>query len=118
MGEKQPSDQEQAENGAPRLDKLESDAIAEVFGARAVPVASVKGAVGESGAAAAAGIVLALRSMAEGSVVPTVGLAEPDPECAVAASGASQAVVGETFLVNAVACGGTAYSLAIRAARA
>jgi len=107
-----------ASNGAPRLDKLESDAIADVFGARTVPVASVKGAVGESGAAAAAGIVLALRSMAEGSIVPTVGLAEPDPECAVAASGASQAVVGETFLVNAVACGGTAYSLAIRAARA
>ena len=70
-------------NGSPLLDRLEAEAISEVFGTRQLAVASVKGAVGESGAAGAASLVAGLLSMAGGSVLPTAGLMEKDPACLV-----------------------------------
>ena len=45
-----------AANGS-RLDRIEAEAICAVFGERAVPVVSLKGAIGESGAAGSAGVV-------------------------------------------------------------
>jgi len=102
-------------NGSPALDRHEADAIVEVFGPRSLPVASVKGAIGESGASGAAGLIAGLLSIARGAVVPTVGFLEPDPELAVCANSRAQPVRGNAFLVNSVASGGTNYSLAIRA---
>jgi 3-oxoacyl-[acyl-carrier-protein] synthase II len=104
-----------ASNGSPRLDRQEAEAIAEVFGTRPVPVASVKGAIGESGAAGAAAIITGLLSLTAGSLVPTAGFTEPDPALAVCVSSGRQAVTGDTFLANSVASGGTNYSIAIRA---
>lgn len=105
-------------NGSPELDRLEADAIMETFGGRPIPVASVKGAIGESGAAGAAGLVAGLLSIAGGAVVPTVGFEAADPALAVLVSRGPQPVRGHTFLVNSVASGGTSYSLAVRAAAA
>jgi 3-oxoacyl-[acyl-carrier-protein] synthase II len=105
-------------NGSPDLDRLEAQAIGEVFGSRAIAVASVKGAVGEFGAAGAAGLVAVLSSMSEGVVVPTAGFSNRDPACPVQVSGRPQAAGSDTFLVNSVASGGSNYSLAVRAARA
>lgn len=105
-------------NGSPLLDLLEAEAISEVFGARQPAVASVKGSVGESGAAGAASLVAGLLSMANGFVPPTAGWMEKDPACLVHVSSSVQLVSGETFLVNSVASGGTHYSLAVRAIRA
>ncbi len=102
-------------NGSPELDRLEADAIVETFGGRPIPVASVKGAIGESGAAGAAGLVAGLLSIAGGAVVPTVGFEQADPALAVSVSRAPQPVRGHTFLVNSVASGGTSYSVAVRA---
>jgi 3-oxoacyl-[acyl-carrier-protein] synthase II len=104
-------------NGSPVLDRQEADAIVAVFGTRSIPVASVKGAIGESGAAGAAGLITGLLSTASGVVVPTVGFREPDPAIAVCVSSRPQPARGETFLVNSVASGGTNYSLAVRATR-
>jgi len=102
-------------NGSPVLDRQEADAISEVFGRRPVPVCSVKGAIGESGAAGAAGLIMGLRSLAAGTVPPTVGFSQPDPAGTVCVSHAPQPVHGDTFLVNSVASGGTNYSIAVRA---
>ncbi len=102
-------------NGSPVLDRLEADAIVEVFGSRPIPVASVKGAIGESGASGAAGLIAGLLSIAGGAVVPTAGFLQPDPALAVCVSSRPQPTRGEAFLVNSVASGGTNYSLAVRA---
>ena len=103
-------------NGSPALDRHEADAITEVFGAPSIPVASVKGAVGESGASGAAGLIAGLLSIgAGGTLVPTAGFLHPDPALAVCVSSRSQPVKGGAFLVNSVASGGTNYSLLVRA---
>jgi 3-oxoacyl-[acyl-carrier-protein] synthase II len=103
-------------NGSPALDRHEADAIAEVFGSRSIPVASVKGAVGESGASGAAGLIAGLLSIgAGGTLVPTAGFLHPDPALAVCVSSRPQPVKGDAFLVNSVASGGTNYSLLVRA---
>ena len=47
-------------NGSVDFDRLEAQAIAEVFGGRAVRTTSVKGAVGEGGMAGAASLVTAV----------------------------------------------------------
>jgi len=104
-------------NGSPHLDRLEAEAVREVFGARPIAVASLKGAIGESGAAGAAGLLAGLLSISAGVVPPTAGFEQADPACPVSVSGRTQPAAGETFLVNSVASGGTNYSLAVRAAR-
>jgi 3-oxoacyl-[acyl-carrier-protein] synthase II len=103
-------------NGSPHLDRLEAVAIGEVFGNHSMAVASVKGAVGEFGAAGAATLVASLLSMSGGFVVPTAGFSESDPACAVGVSSRSRPVPGDTFLVNGVASGGTNYSIVVKAA--
>jgi act minimal PKS chain-length factor (CLF/KS beta) len=100
-------------NGSPALDRQEADAIAEVFGRASVPVFG-EGAIGESGASGAAGIVAGLLTLADGVIAPTVGFGRPDPALAVCVSNRPQPARGETFLVNSVASGGTNYSLAVR----
>ena len=102
-------------NGSPVLDQQEADAIVDVFGGRPIPVASVKGAIGESGAAGAAGLIAGLLSIAGGTLVPTAGFLRPDPALPLHVSGRPQPTPGDTFLLNSVASGGTTYSLAVRA---
>jgi 3-oxoacyl-[acyl-carrier-protein] synthase II len=104
-----------AANGS-RLDQIEAEAICDVFGDRAVPVVSVKGAIGESGAAGSAGVVAGLLALAAGVVPPTAGFAEADPAAAVSVSSEARPARGGTFLVNAAASGGTNCTLVVRAA--
>ncbi len=54
--------------GTPYNDAMEAIAITRVFGRRAVPVNSIKGAIGH-------------RVLAEGRIPPTAGLVTPDPAC-------------------------------------
>jgi 3-oxoacyl-(acyl-carrier-protein) synthase len=103
---------------SPRLDRLEAAAISEVFGTRSVAVASVKGAIGESGAAGAASLVAGLLSIREGVVVPTTGFLEPEPACAVSVSDRLQPAQSDNFVVNSVASGGTNCSIVVRGTRA
>jgi 3-oxoacyl-[acyl-carrier-protein] synthase II len=69
--------------GTPYNDAMEAVAISRVFGARRVPVNSIKGAIGHTlGAAGAFETVLCVGVMESGLVPPTAGLAHVDPACA------------------------------------
>ena len=105
-------------NGSVDLDAVEASAIAGTFGDRRVPVTSLKGAIGESGAAGAASLIAGLLSLSSGVVPPTAGWGEPDPGCDVNVSCTCRQSGGEVFLVNSVASGGTNYALVARAAGA
>jgi 3-oxoacyl-[acyl-carrier-protein] synthase II len=103
-----------ASNGSPVLDRQEADAVAAVFGTRPIPLSSVKGAIGESGAAGAASLITGLLSLAKGVAAPTAGFSRADSALPVSVSSQPQPVRGDTFLVNSVASGGTNYSIAVR----
>jgi 3-oxoacyl-(acyl-carrier-protein) synthase len=69
--------------GTPFNDAMEARALVQLFGERAVPVNSIKGAIGHTlGAAGAFEAVLCAEVLARGAVPPTAGLLEVDPECA------------------------------------
>jgi 3-oxoacyl-[acyl-carrier-protein] synthase II len=103
-------------NGSPRLDLVEAQAIADVFGPRAVAVASIKGAIGESSAAAVGGLIAGLYAIRDRALIPTVGFGEADPQLCVRVSGALQLIAGDVFLVNSVASGGSIYSAVVQTA--
>ena len=69
--------------GTPYNDAMEATALVRVFGPGAVPVDSIKGAIGHTlGAAGALEAVLCVRVLASGVAPPTAGLEEVDPACA------------------------------------
>jgi len=103
-----------ASNGSPALDCLEAAALGAVFGADAIAVASLKGAIGESSAAGAAGVAAGMLCLRDGSLPPTAGFAVADAALHVRASDRPQAAGRGTFMVNAVASGGTIYSVVAR----
>jgi 3-oxoacyl-[acyl-carrier-protein] synthase II len=103
-------------NSTPVLDRVEAQAIAEVFGPRGVPVVSVKGALGEFGACGGAALMAALLGLAGGVTPPTLGCEQPDPECPVDVSPVARPARGRLALVNATADGGAQFSLVVRAA--
>ena len=105
-------------NSTPALDRVEAQAIREVFGLRAVPVVSIKGAVGECGAVGAASLSAALLCLRRGTLPPTVGLGGTAADCPVNAAGTARAADGMLALVNATADGGAQFSVVVRAAPA
>ena len=69
----------------PHNDRMEGAALADVFGARLAElrVSSSKGQIGHTlGAAGAIEAAITALSLAEGTVPPTIGLADPDPAIA------------------------------------
>jgi 3-oxoacyl-(acyl-carrier-protein) synthase len=103
-------------NGTTALDRIESEAIGEVFGAGGVPVASVKGALGESGATGAASLAAALLCGARGQAPPTVGLKCLAEDCPVDAAPDARRLAGRVALINGFASGGTLVSLVVETA--
>jgi 3-oxoacyl-[acyl-carrier-protein] synthase II len=62
---------------------MEAAAIGRVFGPGAVPVDSIKGAIGHTlGAAGAFEVILCVEALRTGLVPPTAGLQTLDPACA------------------------------------
>ena len=102
-------------NSTRMLDRVEADAIAQVFGPRGVPVVSLKGAIGEFGACGAAALTAALFCLRRGTLPPTLGFEQPDPACPVDVSGCTRGGIGRIALINATADGGAQYSLVVRA---
>jgi 3-oxoacyl-(acyl-carrier-protein) synthase len=104
-------------NASDALDRVEAAALAEVFG-RAKPVTtSIKGALGEFGAAGSAACAAALICGRAGRVPPIAGLATPD----VHTSGLDLALEprnapGPVVLINSFASGGALFSLVLRVA--
>ncbi|HLY37215.1 MAG TPA: beta-ketoacyl-[acyl-carrier-protein] synthase family protein [Candidatus Binatia bacterium] len=69
--------------GTPYNDAMEAAALGRLFEPQAVPVNSIKGAIGHTlGAAGAFEAVMCTRVLATGTVPPTAGLEELDPACA------------------------------------
>jgi 3-oxoacyl-[acyl-carrier-protein] synthase II len=101
-------------NGTPELDQAEAAALRDVFGANAIPVAAIKGALGEFGAAGAAAAAAALLCGREGVIAPTVGWSVPDRVCDVAVAAAARPLGQPCILVNSFASGGTNYSIVVR----
>jgi 3-oxoacyl-[acyl-carrier-protein] synthase II len=107
-----------AANSTPALDRTEAEAIADVFGSRTVPVVSLKGALGESGAAAAAGLVIAPACLRDGVIPPTAGCDEPDLDCPVNVAATTRRFErrpGQVALINSIASGGTIYTAVVSA---
>lgn len=105
-----------AANSSRALDRVEALAIDEVFGPNGVPVVSVKGALGEYGAAGPASVVAALLCLSRGVLPPTLGCDPVDPACRVAVSAEPRQAAGRVALVNASADGGAHCSVVVRAA--
>src|SRR5262249_50672461 len=81
--------------GTPFNDAMEAHALVRIFGERAVPVNSIKGAIGHTlGAAGAFEAALCAEVLARGVIPPTVGLEEIDPECAGLDLGRGEARAG------------------------
>ena len=107
--------------GTPAGDRVEAEALAACFGAHAaaLPITSIKGAIGHTGGAAAAfGVAVAALALAGGWVPPCAGTRVPDPSLGVnVVVDRPQAVTGRAALVNAFAFGGSNISLVLGACR-
>ncbi len=102
-------------NGSRQLDLVEALALGQVFGPFAVPVVSLKGALGESGASGGASLSAALLCLQRGVLPPTLGCEPRDPACRVDVSSSPRPLGGRVALINATADGGAHYSLIARA---
>jgi 3-oxoacyl-[acyl-carrier-protein] synthase II len=100
------------------LDRVEAAALSSLFGdqGRAI-VTSIKGAIGESGAASAAACVAALLCGRAGAVPPIAGLHTPDPHTAgLRLAREATPAPGPIALVSGVASGGAIVSAVLRVA--
>ncbi|MGI8671365.1 MAG: beta-ketoacyl-[acyl-carrier-protein] synthase family protein [Luteitalea sp.] len=102
-----------AANGSVVVDRVEAEALSEVFGGRPVLTTSIKGAIGEGGMAAAGSLCAAVLAGQRGMVVPTAGLSSPDPGFGRLGwvIGTPVALPAPYLLVNAIASGGALYSV-------
>jgi 3-oxoacyl-[acyl-carrier-protein] synthase II len=97
------------------LDGVEARALRSLFGEGHAIVTSVKGALGESGAAGAAACVAALLCGAKGVVPPIAGLEQLDPACkGIRIARRPEPAPGPLVLLNSVASGGALMSAVLR----
>ena len=67
--------------GTPKGDTAEIRAINNLYGGRGLPVTSLKGTIGHTGAAAGAmGLLAGITAMHEGKLAPTMSTSDPEPE--------------------------------------
>jgi 3-oxoacyl-[acyl-carrier-protein] synthase II len=101
-------------------DLMEAKALALVFGPRtpAIPISSIKSALGHTlGAAAALEALACVRTLETGLVPPTPGHEQPDPEIALdIVHAAPRAVAARAVLSTASGFGGTNAAIALSAA--
>ena len=107
--------------GTPANDGVETAAIRAVFGARAdrIPVSATKAMHGHLlGASSALECVLSLLAMQHGVALPTMHLAQPDPECDLdyVPNVARAGLAVRAMLSSSFAFGGTNAVLALKAA--
>jgi 3-oxoacyl-[acyl-carrier-protein] synthase II len=99
------------------LDLVEAAAIHEVFGDTALPVTTVKGALGECSANGPGAIAAAIVCGGRGVVPPIAGLAHVDPACAPLALATSAVPLRRPVaLINAIASGGALATAIVRTA--
>jgi 3-oxoacyl-[acyl-carrier-protein] synthase II len=111
-----------AANGTVPLDRLEAAGIREVFGGRDVAVTSIKGAIGEFGAAGAGSAAAAILCGRQGAIAPTAGFQTPAGDCPVRVvtpatplpKPGARGGGGPIALINSFASGGTNFSVVLR----
>jgi 3-oxoacyl-(acyl-carrier-protein) synthase len=102
-------------NSTQMLDRIETQALSEVFGGSRTMVTSIKGAIGECGASSAAVVVAAALCGSVGAVPPIAGLSSPDPASASLNLATSRVrAPARVALVNAFASGGALFSVVLR----
>jgi 3-oxoacyl-[acyl-carrier-protein] synthase II len=105
-------------NATARLDEIEARALVALFGGSPTIVTSIKGAIGECGAAGAAACVAAVLCGAAGRVPPIAGLRDADPIArSLRLADKKMDTPGEIVLVNSVASGGALVSAVLRIPR-
>jgi 3-oxoacyl-[acyl-carrier-protein] synthase II len=88
-------------------DKMEMMTFEHIFGDRPVPTFSIKGAIGHTmGAAGGIESAVAIRSLQEKIIPPTVGLKEPDAGARGKVSSACQQIRGKKILKTSSGFGG------------
>ncbi len=101
--------------GTPKGDTAEIRAINNLYGGRGLPVTSLKGTIGHTGASAGAmGLLAGITAMHEGKLAPTMSTSDPEPEIdfAVVLHAAADVRV-EALQVNAFGFGGQDASLVV-----
>jgi 3-oxoacyl-[acyl-carrier-protein] synthase II len=101
--------------GTPKGDTAEIRALNNLFGGRALPVTSLKGTIGHTGAAAGAmGLMAGLVAIRQGQLAPTMGTTTPEPEIdfEVVLGGPANVEV-DALQVNAFGFGGQDASLVV-----
>ena len=97
------------------LDRVEAEALFEVFSRSRPQVTSIKGAIGEFGASGAASVAAAFLCGAVGRVPPVAALVEPDLATgALNLVRAPAAASGPTVIINSFGSGGALFSVVIR----
>ena len=106
--------------GTPLNDRIETAVLRRVLGARAeaIPVNSIKGALGHTmGAAAALEAIMCLLAAREGLIPPTAGFEEPDPSCGLDyVPGTCRAVRPRLMLSTSLGFGGCNAALVLERA--
>jgi len=105
-----------AANGSRVLDDVEARALRRALGtaARRVPVTSVKGGLGESGAASATALLVAACAVRLGFVPPVAGLVDPDPGLGLnLVVGAARRQRLSSVLVSALGTGGSCVAVVL-----
>jgi 3-oxoacyl-[acyl-carrier-protein] synthase II len=102
-------------NSTQMLDRIETQALSEVFGGSRTMVTSIKGAIGECGASSAAVVVAAALCGSVSAVPPIAGLSSPDPASASLNLATSRVrAPARVALVQAFASGGALFSVVLR----
>ncbi len=105
--------------GTPLNDRIETAVLKRTLGARAgaVPVNSIKGALGHTmGAAATLEAIMCLLASRDGVVPGTAGYEEPDPACDLDVSGAARAARPRVSLSTSLGFGGCNAALVLEGA--
>jgi 3-oxoacyl-(acyl-carrier-protein) synthase len=105
-------------NATRALDATEAQALTDLFGGSRTVVTSIKGALGEFGAAGSAACAAAFLCGGVGRVPPIAGLDQPDPAfMSLRLARTMTDAPGPVVLVNSFASGGALFSVVLRAAR-
>jgi 3-oxoacyl-[acyl-carrier-protein] synthase II len=106
-----------AANATSGLDRIEALALTELFGGARTVVTSIKGAIGEFGAAGSAACAAAFLCGGVGRVPPIAGLEDADPAAAsLRLARTAVDAPGPIVLVNGFASGGAVFSVVLRVA--
>jgi 3-oxoacyl-(acyl-carrier-protein) synthase len=101
-------------NATPVLDRVEAQALGELFGSHSCVITSLKGSLGESGTSGSAACIAALVCGKAGRVPPISGLATADAAAGkVRLATSAVATPGPIALVNSFASGGALFSVVL-----